>query len=130
VLVSPCRELSPWVHVNAGRAVAKVANASGKSVPLIASADHGHARDRDGPYGFDPASAAYDDKVLALTRTSRLGELVDLDPAFVDQAQADSWWQLLILHGATGDRFDVEVLSCEAPTYFGMMCACLTPKRS
>jgi len=130
VLVSPCRDLAPSLHVDAGRAIAKVASASGKRVALVASADHGHAHDPDGPYGFDPASAVYDEQVLALTRASRLGELIDFDPAFVDQAQADSWWQLLVLHGATEHRFDVDVLSYEAPTYFGMMCACLTPKAS
>jgi aromatic ring-opening dioxygenase LigB subunit len=127
VVVAPARDLAAEVHVAAGRAIEQLAAASGKRVALIASADHGHAHDENGPYGFSPASAAYDEQVVAATRSNRLDRLLDLDPAFVDEAQADSWWQMLVLHGAIADRFDVAVLSYEAPTYFGMMCACFTP---
>jgi aromatic ring-opening dioxygenase LigB subunit len=38
-------------------------------------------------------------------------------------AKADSFWQLLMLHGALGDAFSAELLSYEAPTYFGMLTA-------
>ena len=33
-----------------------------------------------------------------------------------------------MLHGAIGDRFDVELLSYEAPTYFGMLTASYAPR--
>jgi len=128
VLVSPARDLPAAVHVQAGRMLAAVAERSGKRVALVASADHGHAHDPAGPYGFDPASAAYDERIVSLVRENRLEELVELEPAFVEAAQADSWWQLLVLHGATEGRFDAELLSYEAPTYFGMLCACFTPR--
>jgi len=130
VLVSPARELPGRVHVEAGRVVAATAAESGKRVALIASADHGHAHDANGPYGFDPASAAYDQEIVDIVRTNQLAGLLEIDPAFVATAQADSWWQMLVLHGAVGDGFDVELLSYEAPTYFGMLCAALTPKAS
>ena len=130
VLVSPARDLTGSVHVDAGRVVAETAVASGKRVALIASADHGHAHDPGGPYGFDPASAVYDAKIVGLVRENKLAELLDIDPDFVAVAQADSWWQMLVLHGAVGDAFDVELLSYEAPTYFGMLCASFTPKAS
>jgi aromatic ring-opening dioxygenase LigB subunit len=130
VLVSPARDLPGHVHVEAGRIVAKTAAASGKRVALIASADHGHAHDPDGPYGFDPASAAYDAQIVELVRDNRLEGLLDIDPDFVGTAQADSWWQMLVLHGAVGDGFDAELLSYEAPTYFGMLCASFTPRVS
>ena len=61
VLVSPARDLAAATHVAAGRVIAETAVATRKRVGLIASADHGHAHDPDGPYGFDPASAEYDD---------------------------------------------------------------------
>jgi hypothetical protein len=35
---------------------------------------------------------------------------------------------MLVLHGATDGSFDVDLLSYEAPTYFGMMCASFTPR--
>jgi aromatic ring-opening dioxygenase LigB subunit len=130
VLVSPARGLPGHVHVAAGCAVARTAAASGKRVALIASADHGHAHDAAGPYGFDPASAVYDRQIVELVRVNALSGLLEIDPGFVAAAQADSWWQMLVLHGAVGDGFDVELLSYEAPTYFGMLCAAFTPTAS
>ena len=94
---------------------------------LIASADHGHAHDPEGPCGFDPAAAAYDERVVALVRENRLGELLELDPALVDAAKADSWWQMAMLHGALGDAWRGDFLSYEASTYFGMLCAAFAP---
>jgi len=130
VLVSPARDLSAELHVRAGRVIAETAAASGKRVGLIASADHGHAHDPNGPYGFDPASAEYDRQIVDIVGENRLERLLEIDPAFVVTAQADSWWQMVVLHGAMDGAFDAELLSYEAPTYFGMLCASFTPKAS
>jgi aromatic ring-opening dioxygenase LigB subunit len=127
VVVSPARDLSLEQHVRAGAALARAAEQSGKRVALIASADHGHAHDASGPYGFDPAAAEYDRRVVELVQANRLAGLLELDPTFVDAAKADSWWQLLMLHGALGDDWAVEFLSYEASTYFGMLCAAYAP---
>jgi aromatic ring-opening dioxygenase LigB subunit len=127
VVVSPARDLSLEEHVRAGRALARAADEAGKRVALIASADHGHAHDADGPYGFDPAAAEYDRQVTELVQENRLAGLLELDPAFVDAAKADSWWQMLMLHGALADDWDAEFLSYEASTYFGMLCAAYAP---
>jgi aromatic ring-opening dioxygenase LigB subunit len=127
VVVSPARDRSPEEHVRAGRALARAATESGKRVALIASADHGHAHDADGPYGYDPAAAEYDNRVVELVKANRLTDLLDFDPAFVDAAKADSWWQLLMLHGALADGWNAEFLSYEASTYFGMLCAAYEP---
>jgi aromatic ring-opening dioxygenase LigB subunit len=65
---------------------------------------------------------------VELVKANRLGGLLELDPAFVDAAKADSWWQMLMLHGALGDvDWRGEFLSYEAPTYFGMLCAAYAP---
>jgi aromatic ring-opening dioxygenase LigB subunit len=60
-------------------------------------------------------------------RRNRLRDLVDVDPAWAVAAKADSFWQLLMLHGAIGDGWSVELLSYEVPTYFGMLCAAFSP---
>jgi aromatic ring-opening dioxygenase LigB subunit len=125
VVASPARD-RPWEeHVRAGAAIARAAAGSGKRVALIASADHGHAHDADGPYGFDPAAAEYDGQIVDLVQRDRLGDLLGFDAAFVDAAKADSFWQLLLLHGAlqAAAGWRSEFLSYEAPTYFGMLCA-------
>ena len=127
VVVSPARDRPIAEHVRAGRALARAAEESPKRIALIASADHGHAHDPDGPYGFDPAAAAYDEAIVRLVQEDRLSELLELEPAFVDAAKADSWWQLAMLHGALGDDWQGDFLSYEASTYFGMLCAAYVP---
>jgi aromatic ring-opening dioxygenase LigB subunit len=127
VVVSPARDRPIEEHVRAGEALAGAAAASPKRIALIASADHGHAHDPEGPYGFDPASAAYDETLVRLVKEDRLSGLLELDPAFVEAAKADSWWQLAMLHGALGDGWRGDFLSYEVSTYFGMLCAAYAP---
>jgi aromatic ring-opening dioxygenase LigB subunit len=127
VVVSPARDRPLEEHVRAGQALARAAAASPKRIALIASADHGHAHDPDGPYGFDPAAAAYDKAIVRLVQEDRLSGLLELDPAFVEAAKTDSWWQLAMLHGALGDEWQADFLSYEASTYFGMLCAAYVP---
>jgi aromatic ring-opening dioxygenase LigB subunit len=127
VVVSPARDRSPDEHVRAGVAIARAAAATGKRVALIASADHGHAHSADGPYGYDAAAAEYDEQVVRLVAEDRLDSLLELDPAFVEAAKADSWWQLLLLHGVLGDAWHAKLLSYETSTYFGMLCAAYAP---
>ncbi len=125
VVVSPCRSRSNEEHVRAGRALAAATGA--RRVALIASADHGHGHAPDGPYGFAPESAEYDEEIQSVVRDNRLAALEGWDPGFAVAAKADSFWQLLMLHGAIGDAFEAELLSYEAPTYFGMLTASFRP---
>src|SRR5439155_16939539 len=113
------------VHVRAGVALARATG--DRRVAFVASADHGHGHDPNGPYGFASESQPYDEKIVELVRENRLGELAGVDPEFARAAKADSLWQLLTLHGAIGDGWRVELLSYEVPTYFGMLCAAFTP---
>jgi aromatic ring-opening dioxygenase LigB subunit len=127
VIASPARDRPFEEHVRAGAAIAALAEAARRRVALVASADHGHAHDRDGPYGFDPAAKEYDDRVVEIVRANELERLLDFDAAFIEAAKADSFWQMLMLHGALGDRWRGDFVSYEAPTYFGMLCAAYEP---
>ena len=124
VVVSPCRALSNDEHVRAGAALARATG--DRRIALIASADHGHGHSEDGPYGFAAESAPYDVRMQELVRENRLGELVKTDAQWAVDALADSFWQLLMLHGAIDTGFEPELLSYEAPTYFGMLTASYT----
>jgi aromatic ring-opening dioxygenase LigB subunit len=126
VVVSPARDRPLEEHVRVGAAVAKAA--ATKRVAVIASADHGHAHSADGPYGFDEAASEFDQRVVDIVRAGDLARLVELDLDLVRRAAADSYWQLLMLHGALGDAWRAELLSYEAPTYYGMLCAAFTPR--
>jgi len=129
VVIAPSRDLPAEDHIRAGKVIAGLAKASRRRVAFIASADHGHAHAADGPYGFDPASAEYDRSICKLVRDHRLDELAAIPIEFVEQAKADSWWQMLFLHGATAEGWSAELLSYEAPTYFGMLTAAYKPAK-
>ncbi|TMB79306.1 MAG: extradiol ring-cleavage dioxygenase [Chloroflexi bacterium] len=126
VVLTPARELSASDHVRAGAAIAAAAARSPRRVAFIASADHGHAHLESGPYGYHPAAARYDALVCELVQTNRLDGLVEIERGLVEDAQADSWWQMLMLHGAT-PGWHGTLLSYEAPTYFGMLTAVYVP---
>ena len=121
VIVTPCRALSNDDHVRAGQALARATGR--RPVAFVASADHGHGHTPDGPYGFSEHSAPYDAAVQDVVRRNALGELTAWDPERAKDALADSLWQMLMLHGALGGAFRSELLSYEAPTYFGMLTA-------
>ena len=96
VVVAPARDRPLAEHVQLGEAIA--AATGDRAVALVASADHGHAHDPDGPYGFDPGRGGLR---RALPRAPRARPL-DFEPlaALVEPAKADSLWQLLVLQGA------------------------------
>lgn len=130
-VVAPARDLEDDVHVRAGQAIGRAAAASRKRVALIASCDHGHGHDAKGPYGFTPKSKEFDDAVVSLIREGDGLRFSGLGSAFAREAKADSYWQMLMLAGALGnDRWKGDLLSYEAPTYFGMLCAAYAPRTS
>jgi aromatic ring-opening dioxygenase LigB subunit len=123
-VVAPARDLGDDVHVRAGKAIGRAAAASRKRIALIASCDHGHGHDAKGPYGFTPKSKEFDQAVVELIRSSDGLRFSSLGSAFAREAKADSYWQMLMLEGALAEeRWKAELLSYEAPTYFGMLCA-------
>jgi aromatic ring-opening dioxygenase LigB subunit len=130
VVAIPCREQDAVAHVAFGAACAAAADRLGLRTAVIASADHGHGHRADGPYGYTPVSREFDDRIVDVVRRGALAELTGFDRQFVEDAKADSWWQLLMLGGAldaAGGAWRADLLSYEAPTYFGMLCASFLP---
>ncbi len=124
VVISPTRDQPVDELVELGRQIAQLAQDSGKRVALIASADQGHAHDENGPYGYHPASAEYDELVRQAINENQLASLLELPMSLVDEAKPDSLWQLAVLHGVMQKvPLKGEVLSYEVPTYFGVLCA-------
>jgi len=115
VVVSPARDRPLEEHVRLGEAIAALPG----RIALIASADHGHAHDADGPYGFDPAAAEYDALLQEIVASDRLDFLPLAE--LVEAGKADSLWQLLVLQGAVGETARADVLAYAAPTYYGML---------
>jgi len=129
VVIAPARDRPLAEHMAAGAVIAATANQSAMRVGLVASADQAHTYRDDGPYGLSNRAAELDQRIVEAVREGRLRSLLDLDSALVEEAKPDSWWQLLMLAGATDDAWRPEVLSFEVPTYFGMLCAAYSRPR-
>jgi aromatic ring-opening dioxygenase LigB subunit len=121
VVVSPARDRPLGEHLQLGQVLASNSLLQGTRVALIASADHGHAHEPGGPYGFDPAAAEYDARLQEILASDRLDFLPLAELA--DRAKADSLWQLVVLQGAVGETARADVLAYSAPTYYGMLVA-------
>jgi aromatic ring-opening dioxygenase LigB subunit len=124
VVITPSRELSYEQHLQFGNAMREAARKSSKRIGLIASCDWAHAHDENGPYGFHPAAKELDEEVVSLIKQNHLEKMAEFNQEYVDAAKPDGIWQTLILAGAihTEER-NIEFLSYEAPTYFGLICA-------
>lgn len=126
VIVVPARDRSAAEHVEAGAAISRAIAASNGRVALIASCDQSHVHDVNGPYGFHERGAEFDRLVVEAVEANDLGRLLGVEEALLEDAKPDAWWQMLMLHGAlvaSGRRWQSELLSYEAPTYYGMLCA-------
>jgi aromatic ring-opening dioxygenase LigB subunit len=117
VVVAPARDLSLDEHIGLGEAIARL---PGRHA-LIASADHGHTHAADGPYGYHEASVVYDELLQRILVSDRLDFLPLAE--LVDDAKADSLWQLLVLQGAVGESARADVIAYVAESYFGMLVA-------
>jgi len=124
VIVTPSREISFRRNFEFGKAIADLAERSRKRVVFVASADQAHTHKKSGPYGFSRRAREYDAMILDLVSRNRLRSILRLDPNLVEQAKPDSLWQMVMLAGvAEKVKLRGSILSYQAPTYFGMMCA-------
>ena len=128
VVVCPSRSLMRRQLVDFGRATAEAAEAAGKRVAIVCSADQGHGHATDGPYGFAPISVSYDRAYCQAVRQNGLSRLLYWRDDWINAALTDSYWQTLMLHGACRHTpMTPELVSYEAPTYFGMAVAEFRP---
>jgi aromatic ring-opening dioxygenase LigB subunit len=126
IVITPSREVSFEKHLLFGQSLREAVLASEKRIGLIASCDWAHAHDETGPYGYDPAAKKLDEEVVKLIKHNQLEKMSEFSSVFIEAAKPDGIWQTLILAGAINpeDR-EIEFLSYEAPTYFGLICAAI-----
>jgi aromatic ring-opening dioxygenase LigB subunit len=128
VIVTPSRSVPRATLVDFGRAVVEAAANDPRRIAFIASCDWGHAHRADGPYGFHPESAAVDAEVVSAVQANDLLRLIDLDEGRARDAAIDGLWQALMLGGVLDvTLMNGELLSYEAPTYYGMLVAAWSP---
>jgi len=124
LIITPSREIPIRQNFEFGGVLADLAESEGRRFVFVASADQAHAHRRGGPYGFSPRARAYDKRVIEAIKGNRLKAILDIRPAFVEEAKPDSLWQMTMLAGIL-DRVKMvpKIYSYQVPTYYGMMCA-------
>ncbi|MBM3494907.1 MAG: aromatic ring-opening dioxygenase subunit LigB [Armatimonadetes bacterium] len=111
-----------------GEAVGSAARRIGRRVGVVCSADQGHGHSEDGPYGFARQSAPHDAAYCRAVADNALDRLLRWRNDRIEAAMTDSYRQTLMLYGALASAsLKPELLSYEAPTYFGMACASFDP---
>ena len=101
---------------NRAEIIACDGNFHGRSIAIIGLSSEMQYRQGFGPFPPGLRRVPYGDAAAL--------EVLVLDPGLVRDAKPDSYWQMLMLHGALrGQGWRGELLSYEAPTYFGMLCA-------
>ena len=126
-MVTPAREIQMRDLVEFGTLVAQAAENLGKRTAFVASADQAHTHHSEGPYGFHPMSARFDQLVKNAVERNGLDELLSLEPQLIDSAKPDSLWQIAILIGVLRKvQLKGRLVSYQAPTYFGVLCAAYT----
>ena len=124
VIVTPAREIPLVQNFQFGRVVGELSERKAKRIVFVASADQAHRHKKSGPYGFNKVSKEYDKIVVRAIQDGRIKSIMRLKPKFVDAARPDSLWQMTMLAGVIDRlRMKTEVISYDAPTYFGMICA-------
>jgi aromatic ring-opening dioxygenase LigB subunit len=124
VVITPSRDLSYEKHLQFGKALREAVQSSQKRIGLIASCDWSHTHDENGPYGYHSAAKELDQEVVTLIKQNHLEKMAEFADDFVEAAKPDGIWQTLILAGAIlPEERHVKILSYEAPTYFGLICA-------
>lgn len=130
IAACPDRALPRLKLIAFGEAVVHAAAKLGRRIAIVCSADQGHGHSAEGPYGFSPHSAPHDAAYCAAVRDNALERLLHWRNDRIDAAMTDGYWQTLMLLGALrAAPLQPELISYEAPTYFGMACAAFEPPR-
>lgn len=113
-------------HLAFGRAIARAADAIGRRVALLASADLSHRLIVNGPYEYEPSAHLFDEQIVAAIASGDVSGVIDVDPDLRNRAGECGYRSILIALGTVGQNLrDHQVLSYEGPFGVGYMVAVL-----
>jgi AmmeMemoRadiSam system protein B len=117
-------QLDMRTHHSIGKELKDEIMSSTKRVAVIASADLSHRVGENSPDGLSPKGVAFDEKVLELMEKQNPMGVLDIDEAWVNEAQACGAKVLAMLAGLMDDvRCETKVLSYEKPFGVGYLVA-------
>jgi aromatic ring-opening dioxygenase LigB subunit len=124
VVVCPARDLESADLVAFGEAIAEAAERDGRTIAYIASCDWSHRHSTNGPYGYSDVAAPADARIVSAMQEGDLNRLTAVTQDEVRDAAMDGLAQTLILAGVINcTGLSCDLLSYEAPTYYGMIVA-------
>ena len=114
-------------HLKFGACLATAAEATRRSVALVASGDLSHRLKPQAPAGYNPAAYRFDEEVVAALHDNSPGRIVEIDPDLRRTAGECGYRSMLVALGATEKLPRAcEVLHYEAPFGVGYLVAQLT----
>ena len=123
VIVAPSRGIPITTEFEFGKVVGKVVASGRRRVVFVASADQAHTHKKSGPYGYSRRASEYDHAVLDAIKSNDLKSIMELPEDLIESAKPDSFWQMVMLAGVIDGRgMNLDLISYQVPTYFGMMC--------
>lgn len=97
---------------------------STERVAVIVSADLSHRAGEKSPEGMSPKGVAFDEKVMEIIRTDKMTEILDIDDAWAEEANACGLRPLAMMMGLLeGVKHDATILSYEKPLGTGYLVA-------
>lgn len=107
-----------------GKQYGDACDRSDRRTAIIASADLSHVLKPEGPYGYHSAGPLLDKLVIKAVKEKDAGQLLRLDPGFLERAAECGLRSILFLMGAfEGQAYEAEVLSYEGPFGVGYLVA-------
>lgn len=118
---------SPLEHYRLGQCIARAAEKLGRRAVFIASGDLSHKLKADGPYGFAPEGAVYDEQVTGAMASGDFLRFLTMDQKLCDRAAECGQRSFQIMAGALdGLAVTPKLLSHEGPFGVGYGVAVFT----
>ena len=109
-------------HIEFGEVLKEAIYSSDKKYAIIASGDLSHRLSMQAPAGFSPKAKEFDKKLIQLLKKKSVEGILNMEPAFIEEAGECGLRSFLIMLGAIKNMsYDFEVLSYEAPFGVGYL---------
>lgn len=120
-------QLDMKTHFDAGKELKDEIMSSTKRIAVIASADLSHRLTEKAPGGYSKKGVEFDEKIRSIIDTGNLVDILDIDEAWVSEAQACGAKTIAMLFGMLEDvGHKTKILSYESPFGVGYLVADVT----
>jgi len=124
--ISPATEMDVRAHYEIGKQLKDEIMGSVKRIAVVASADLSHRVGETAPGGLSPRGVAFDEKIVEIVTQGKQVGILDMDDAWINEAQACGGKVLALLAGIMDDvHHEPKVLSYEKPFGVGYLVASL-----